>query len=141
MSTSERRVVAPARLRLSGRARRVSFGDDTLVIDLEDGRQLAVPIAWFPRLAGADATQRSHWELVGRGIGISWPDIDEDISVENLLAADGELLMYSNSPAKTYVSTDQGLVEMPDAGVDPGPVTPDMPRLGLQRKAEAESST
>jgi len=86
-------VGAVSRLTLSGRARHVSFGEDTLIIDLEDGRQLAVPIAWFPRLAGADAAQRSNWELVGRGIGISWPDIDEDISVENLLQKDGELLM------------------------------------------------
>jgi hypothetical protein len=93
MTTSAGNVGAPARLTLSGRARHVSFGDDTLIIDLEDGRQLAVPIAWFPRLAQADPAQRSKWELVGRGIGISWRDIDEDISVENLLQKDGELMM------------------------------------------------
>jgi hypothetical protein len=81
------------RLTLSGRARHVSFGDETLMVDLEDGRQIAVPIAWFPRLVAADAAQRSRWELVGRGIGISWPDIDEDISVENLLNANGEILL------------------------------------------------
>ena len=97
MSTSESKF--RARLALSGRARDVSFGEDTLVIDLEDGRQIAVPIAWFPRLVSADAAQRSNWKLVGRGIGISWPDIDEDISVENLLGADGELLVDQSSLA------------------------------------------
>jgi hypothetical protein len=94
MTTSERRAGAASRLVLSGRARSVSFGDETLVVDLEDGRQMAVPIAWFPRLADATVEQRARWELIGRGIGIHWPDIDEDISVENLLGADGELLMY-----------------------------------------------
>jgi uncharacterized protein DUF2442 len=93
MSISERKAGASMRLTLSGRARHVSFGDETLVVDLEDGRQIAVPIAWFPRLAAADTAQRSHWELVGRGMGISWPDIDEDISVENLLNANGEILL------------------------------------------------
>jgi hypothetical protein len=71
----------------------VEFEEDSLIIDLEDGRQLAVPLAWFPRLAGATPEQRANYELVGRGIGISWPDIDEDISVENLLGTDGELLI------------------------------------------------
>ena len=93
MTTSERRPGAATRLRLSGRASRVEFGEDRLIIDLEDGRQLAVPLAWFPRLAGATPEQRANHELVGRGIGVSWPDIDEDISVENLLGAEGELLI------------------------------------------------
>src|SRR5438105_4503731 len=96
MTTSEHRIRAASRLKLSGRARSITFGEDTLSIELEDGRQLAVPIAWFPRLAAAGDEQRSNWELVGRGIGISWPDIDEDISVANLLQADGELLMAND---------------------------------------------
>lgn len=54
MTTSAHRLGAAARLTLSGRARQVSFGEDTLIIDLEDGRQLTMPIAWFPRLADAD---------------------------------------------------------------------------------------
>jgi hypothetical protein len=78
---------------LSGRAQRARFGQDTLIIDLEDGRTIIVPVAWFPRLAKANSEQRANYELVGRGIGISWPDVDEDISVENLLGADGELLI------------------------------------------------
>src|SRR6266851_3472033 len=93
MSTSEHRRGTQRRLALSGRARHVRFGDDKLIVDLEDGRQISVPVAWFPRLVAADDVQRTRWELVGRGIGISWPDIDEDISVANLLEKDGELLM------------------------------------------------
>jgi Protein of unknown function (DUF2442) len=139
MSTSARNVrLGP---KLSARAVDVRTSDTDLAVRLEDGRTVAVPLAWFPRLERATPEQRKKWRLIGRGVGIHWPDIDEDISVENLLGADGELLMYGNSPAKTFVSTDQGWVEMPDAGVDPGPVTPDMPRLELQGKAEAESST
>jgi len=53
---------------------------------LEDGRQLLVPLAWFPRLLEASDAQRRNWRLIGHGIGIHWPDLDEDISVENLLA-------------------------------------------------------
>jgi len=97
MTTSERRD-GPSRLALNGRAQDVSFGDKTLVVDLEDGRQITVPLAWFPRLAAAPAVQRSKWELIGRGVGISWPDIDEDISVENLLGVDGDLLMAHVTP-------------------------------------------
>jgi hypothetical protein len=97
MSTSERNVGASGRLTLQGRARGVSFGDDTLVVDLEDGRQISVPLAWFPRLAAATTEQRGIWELIGRGIGIYWPELDEDISVENLLGAQGELLIYAET--------------------------------------------
>lgn len=66
--------------------------DDTLTVDLVDGRTLSVPIAWYPRLAHATATERQKWSVVGRGEGIHWTDLDEDISVEGLLAgrASGE---------------------------------------------------
>jgi len=57
-----------------------------LRVVLADGRELAVPLAWFPRLRDATPDQRSRWELIGGGIGIHWPAIDEDISVESLLA-------------------------------------------------------
>ena len=59
---------------------------DALRVVLADGRELAVPLAWFPRLRDAIPDQRKRWELIGGGIGIHWPDIDEDISVESLLA-------------------------------------------------------
>ena len=63
----------------------VEFTHDALMVKLADGRQLSVPLAWFPRLMTASAEQRRRWELIGGGIGIHWPAIDEDISVENLL--------------------------------------------------------
>jgi hypothetical protein len=59
--------------------------DDRLVIILADGRELAAPLAWFPRLVEATPQQRQNWRLIGRGHGIHWPDVDEDISVASLL--------------------------------------------------------
>jgi hypothetical protein len=67
-------------------ARRVAFGDDTLVVDLSDGRTISVPLVWFPRLAHGSDAERSNWTLISGGEGIHWPDLDEDISVESLLA-------------------------------------------------------
>jgi hypothetical protein len=64
----------------------VKMSDDTLCVDLSDGRSISVPLAWYPRLSHASATERRRWRLVGRGSGIHWKDLDEDISVENLLA-------------------------------------------------------
>jgi hypothetical protein len=63
----------------------VRFEDDRLIVDLADGRTIAVPIAWYPRLAGATPAQRAHWEVAGAGYGIHWPEIDEDLSTEGLL--------------------------------------------------------
>ncbi len=59
---------------------------DALVVVLEDGREISVPLAWFPRLQKATQAQRRKWRLIGGGIGIHWEEIDEDISVESLLA-------------------------------------------------------
>ncbi|MGH9523887.1 MAG: DUF2442 domain-containing protein [Terriglobales bacterium] len=67
-------------------ARVVGFTETSLRVTLADGRELRVPLSWFPRLVSASNAQRAHWQLIGGGIGIHWPDIDEDISVENLLA-------------------------------------------------------
>jgi hypothetical protein len=52
---------------------------------LADGRELAAPLAWFPRLADATEQQRKNWRLIGRGQGVHWPDVDEDISIASLL--------------------------------------------------------
>ena len=60
--------------------------DDTLSVDLSDGRTISVPLAWYPRLSHGTSDERDHWRLIGNGRGIHWPDLDEDISVENLLA-------------------------------------------------------
>ncbi len=70
---------------ISARATEVRCTEDELIVELEDGRRLSVPIAWYPRLADATAVQRANWQLLGRGEGIHWPDIDEDLSVEGLL--------------------------------------------------------
>ena len=68
------------------RALKVTVTADALAIDLVDGRTLVVPLAWYPRLLHGTRRERSHWRLIGRGTGIHWPDLDEDISVEGLLA-------------------------------------------------------
>jgi hypothetical protein len=63
----------------------VRFDSERLIVDLADGRTIAVPLAWYPRLDGATPAQRSNWTKAGGGIGIHWPDIDEDLSVSGLL--------------------------------------------------------
>ena len=67
------------------RVRDVSFDEHRLIVDLMDGRTIAVPLAWYPRLLNATPTQRAHWETCGGGCGIHWPEVDEDLSVEGLL--------------------------------------------------------
>jgi len=63
----------------------VDVSDAELRIVLSDGRELSAPLAWFPRLRDATPEQRVHWETIGRGHGIHWPDIDEDVSVRALM--------------------------------------------------------
>jgi hypothetical protein len=95
MTTSERKHSKAETL--TTRARDVSFDDDKLVVDLVDGRRISVPIEWFPRLAAALAEQPNelkNWRLIGSGIGINWPGLDEHVSVENLLADRADLLSY-----------------------------------------------
>jgi hypothetical protein len=70
---------------LVAQAKAVSVTDDTLVVDLVDGRTISVPLAWYPRLTNGTAEERNDWELIGRGEGIHWPRLDEDISVDDLL--------------------------------------------------------
>jgi len=67
----------------------VKVTSDALVVELRDGRVVSVPLRWYPRLAAATAGERRRWELVGPGIGIHWPAIDEDVSVDALLAGQG----------------------------------------------------
>jgi hypothetical protein len=63
----------------------VWFDPDSLHIRLLDGRELSVPLEWFPKLRNASGKQRDKWRLIGRGIGIHWDDLDEDISIPALL--------------------------------------------------------
>jgi hypothetical protein len=67
-------------------AEQVTVTEDTLSVDLSDGRTIAVPLAWFPRLLHATQRERTNWRLIGKGHGIHWTALDEDISVEGLLA-------------------------------------------------------
>lgn len=70
---------------LEARASRVAVTDDRLIVALTDGREISVPLAWFPRLVNATPQQRANWRLIGQGEGIHWEDADEDISVPRLL--------------------------------------------------------
>ena len=67
-------------------AERISIDDESLIIDLVDGRSISVPLEWYPRLLHGTPQERNNWRLIGRGEGIHWPDLDEDISVENVWA-------------------------------------------------------
>lgn len=67
------------------RVKEVAVTDDELLVVLADGRRLATPLTWFPRLLNATPEQRSNFEILGDGVGIHWPDVDEDLSAEGLL--------------------------------------------------------
>lgn len=64
----------------------VTITEDTLSVDLADGRTIAIPLAWYPRLLHGSREERQHWRMIGDGQGIHWESLDEDISVEGLLA-------------------------------------------------------
>jgi len=64
----------------------VCFDDDMMRVQLTDGREISVPLEWFPSLRSATEVQKNNWRLIGRGVGIHWEDIDEDLSVEGLLS-------------------------------------------------------
>jgi len=68
------------------KAETVKVTEDTLSVDLSDGRTISVPLGWFPRLVHATREERNNWRLIGKGHGIHWEDIDEDVGVEGLLA-------------------------------------------------------
>ncbi|OGO45316.1 MAG: hypothetical protein A2W37_03940 [Chloroflexi bacterium RBG_16_63_12] len=67
------------------KAQNVTVTDDSLTVDLTDGRTISVPLAWYPRLVHSTPQERNNWRLIGNGEGIHWPDLDEDLSVEGLL--------------------------------------------------------
>ncbi len=75
--------------------------DDTLAVDLEDGRTISVPIGWYPRLAYGTLEERKNFQISGAGYGIHWPDLDEDIGVEGLLL--GKQSMESSSSFKRWL--------------------------------------
>jgi Protein of unknown function (DUF2442) len=67
-------------------AESVQFSDDSMTVNLDDGRSISIPLAWYPRLLHGWAQERMQFELIGDGEGIHWPALDEDISVEGLIA-------------------------------------------------------
>lgn len=67
------------------KAQQVGITDDTLTIDLCDGRTISVPLAWYPRLLHSTLNERNNWRFIGDNEGIHWSDIDEDISVKNII--------------------------------------------------------
>jgi hypothetical protein len=75
-------ILAPA---ADERVSDVGFDEDRLIVDLMDGRTIAVPLAYYPRLLKATPAQRQVWEISGAGYAIHWPEIDEDLSTEGLL--------------------------------------------------------
>lgn len=78
-------TTSPTDLR-QAHAHGVSVTRDALVVDLDDGRTVSVPLVWYPRLAHGTSAEHAEWRLIGNGEGIHWPALDEDISVEALLA-------------------------------------------------------
>lgn len=77
-------TISPIELQ-TARAMQVRVSSDAISVDLADGRTMSVPLAWFPRLLHGRSEERQNWRLIGEGQGIHWPDLDEDISLENLL--------------------------------------------------------
>lgn len=83
----------------------VTVTEDTLSVDLSDGRTISVPLAWYPRLMHGLQKERDNWRLTGKGYGIHWEDLDEDISVENLLL--GQASGESQASFKKWLSSRQ----------------------------------
>ena len=83
-------------------AKHVEVSEDTLSVELADGRTIAAPLAWYPRLVQATAEERKVWRLIAGGLGIHWPALDEDISVANLLA--GQPSAESQSSFKKWLA-------------------------------------
>ena len=83
----------------------VHVTEDTLSVELSDGRTISVPLGWFPRLEEATEQEKQNWRLIGKGHGIHWEDIDEDISVEGLVA--GKPSFESQSSFKKWLQTRQ----------------------------------
>ena len=99
MSTSASDSNAP-------RAERVRVTKEALVVDLVDGRTIMAPLAWYPRLLHGSPQERSNWRLIGCGDGIHWPDLDEDVGIDGLLA--GRPSGESQTSFKTWLDARTG---------------------------------
>jgi hypothetical protein len=78
MNTSAAEIRVPS-------AVNATIDEDNLLVHLDDGRSISAPLAWYPRLFHATIKERENWRFIGKGHGLHWPDLDEDVSVENLL--------------------------------------------------------
>jgi hypothetical protein len=67
------------------RANKIIITEEELIAYLDDGRTIAVPISWYPRLLNGSVEERKNWRFIGEGTGIHWPDLDEDISIEGII--------------------------------------------------------
>ncbi len=102
-------------------AQSIHVNDDALTVDLVDGRTVTVPLAWFPRLAHGTPDERANWRLIGGGEGMHWPDLDEDISVESLLA--GRRSGETQESLRRWLNSRVGQVS-PKSGPGPSAVAP-----------------
>jgi Protein of unknown function (DUF2442) len=87
-------------------AQHVMVTEDAVVIDLVDGRTVTAPLSWYPRLAHGTPAERANWRLIGRGEGIHWSELDEDISVAGLLA--GRRSGETQSSLRRWLESRQG---------------------------------
>ena len=83
------------------RIQQVTFSGDEMCVRFSDARPVAIPVASFPRLQAASAAERDDWQLIGRGLGVQWKSVDEDLSVENILTA------YSRTRRQLYAALPQ----------------------------------
>jgi len=95
-------------------AKKVVVTDDSLIVDLEDGRTISLPLAWYPRLLHGTPKERNNWRLIGKGQGIHWPDLDEDVSIENMLL--GKPAGESQRSLKRWMEKRRPDDERPGAG-------------------------
>jgi hypothetical protein len=116
-------------------AKYVVVSDVSLTVTLDDGRIVSVPLEWYPRLAHGTPAERNRWRLLGRGIGIHWPDLDEDISVDGILG--GRRSMEGAASFKQWLSYRARGEAVP---VPELPLPPDLARyLNRSKKAPRRS--
>jgi hypothetical protein len=117
-------------------ARYVLVSEVSLTLTLDDGRSVSVPLDWYPRLAHGTPAERNRWELLGGGIGIHWPDLDEDISVEGVLA--GRKSMEGSTSFKRWLSYRARGQKVP---VPELPLPPDMAKYLEREKRPRRNSS
>jgi hypothetical protein len=107
-------------------AQRVTVTEDSLAVDLSDGRTVSVPLIWYPRLVNGSPRERNNWRLIGAGEGIHWPDLDEDLSVDSIIfgRASGE----SQASLKRWLETRKAPIKMTRKSAGPQSYTVKPPK-------------